>query len=68
MTKAKSSTSKRARTRKPAKSGARKATSLAEVNGWLSANHDALIGKARRNCVRLTGKPTFGKTTRRKSA
>jgi hypothetical protein len=68
MTKAKSPTSKRAVSRKPAEAGARKVKSLAEVNGWLSTNHDVLLAKARRNCVRLTGKPAFGQITRRKSA
>jgi hypothetical protein len=38
------------------------------MNRWLRANHDALLGTARRNSVRLTGKPTFGGTTQRKSA
>ena len=56
-----------------AKRSARKATrpkreTLAELNTWISANHDALLKKARANCVRLTGKPTFGGNRRKKSA
>ena len=42
----------------------RKRKSLAELNAWLAANHDALLGKAARNSIRLTGKPTFGGTRR----
>jgi hypothetical protein len=34
----------------------------------MSANHDTLLKKARANCMRLTGKPTFGGTRRKKSA
>jgi hypothetical protein len=68
MSKPKLPNTKRLSTRKASKPKARKSKSLAEVNAWLSTNHEALVGKARRNCVRLTGKPTFGQTTRRKSA
>jgi hypothetical protein len=38
------------------------------LNAWMASNHDALLQKARANCVRLTGKPTFGGTRRKKSA
>jgi hypothetical protein len=48
------------------KSGRRK--SLAELNVWLSANYGELLEKAKRNCMTLTGKPTFGSTRKRKSA
>jgi hypothetical protein len=41
----------------------RKRKSLAELNAWLRANHGALLTKAARNSIRLTGKPTFGATT-----
>jgi hypothetical protein len=41
---------------------------LTTLNAWLTANHDALLKKARANSVRLTGKPTFGGTLRKKSA
>ena len=41
---------------------------LGELNDWITANHEALLKKARVNCVRLTGKPTFGGTRRKKSA
>ena len=54
--------------RQPARS--RKRKSLADLNAWLSANHDALLSKAARNSIRLTGKPSFGGSAggRRKSA
>ena len=41
---------------------------MADLNKWLTANHDTLLKLARANCVRLTGKPTFGGTRRKKSA
>jgi hypothetical protein len=59
---------KRAAARRPAKSKPRKRKSLAELNAWLKANHGVLLNKAQRNCIRLTGKSTFGADTRRKSA
>jgi hypothetical protein len=40
------------------KAGRRKA--VAELNAWMSANYDELLEKAKRNCMALTGKPTFG--------
>jgi hypothetical protein len=54
--------------RRPAKrkSTARKGT--AHVNSWMRANYDELLEKAKRNCIELTGKPTFGATRARKSA
>jgi hypothetical protein len=45
-----------------------KRAALATLNGWLRDNHDGLLKKAQENCLRLTGKPTFGAMTRRKSA
>jgi hypothetical protein len=42
--------------------------SVAQLNAWLSANYDELLEKARRDCMALTGKPTFGSAKRRKSA
>ena len=45
-----------------------KRKTLAELNAWMSANHDALLKKARENSIRLTGKPTFGGTKKRKTA
>jgi hypothetical protein len=53
-------------TRRPAARPTRK--TLAELNAWISANHDALLKKARANSMRLTGKSTFGGTRRKKSA
>jgi hypothetical protein len=37
-----------------------KGESLAELNAWLTANHDLLLKMGRANCLRLTGKPTLG--------
>ena len=56
--------------RKPAKTklSSPRGRSLAELNKWITANHDALLKLARANCVRLTGKPTFGGARRKKSA
>jgi hypothetical protein len=55
---------------KPTRRGTRrpKRKSLAELTAWMTANHDALLKKARGNSIRLTGKPTFGGTRRKKSA
>ena len=43
---------------------------VAEINRWMSANYAEVLGAARENCVRLTGKPTLGgvRPRRRKSA
>jgi hypothetical protein len=41
---------------------------LAELNAWLEQRHGALLKTAHENCLRLTGKPTFGGAKRRKSA
>ena len=60
----KSTTTKRAARKLPRPKG----KSLPELNAWMTANHDALVKLARANCVRLTGKPTFGGTRRKKSA
>ena len=47
----------------------KKRKTLAELNAWLSANYDKMQEYARQNCLRLTGKPTFGGSSqRRKSA
>ena len=53
---------------KPAQPRRRKRKTLAELTAWMSANHDGLLKKARENCIRLTGKPTFGGTKKRKTA
>jgi hypothetical protein len=45
-----------------------KRPTLGELNDWITANHEALLKKARANCLRLTGKPTFGGTLRTKWA
>ncbi len=45
-----------------------KRPTLAELTAWINMNHDTLLKKASANCVRLTGKPTFGGTRRKKSA
>jgi ribosome-binding protein aMBF1 (putative translation factor) len=46
-----------------------KRRTLGELNAWLNENYDQMIKSARTNCVRLTGKPTFGGNGRkRKSA
>lgn len=54
---------KRAATKLPPPKG----RSLAELNRWITANHDTLMKLARENCIRLTGKPTLG-GRRKKSA
>jgi hypothetical protein len=54
--------------RQKSKSPRRAKKSLAELNAWLSANHDQLLDAARRNCLKLTGKQTFGAGRKRKSA
>jgi hypothetical protein len=46
----------------------RKRKTLIQLNAWMTANHDALLKRARENCIRLTGKPTFGGTKKRKTA
>jgi hypothetical protein len=61
----KSSPAKAAKAASPRR--ARRPT-LGEWNTWITANHGALLKKARSNCIRLTGKPTFGGTRRKKSA
>ena len=67
---AKTTSRKSSVARKSTSAGPRpgKRRTLAELNAWMSANHDALLKKARENCVRLTGKPTFGGTKKRKTA
>ena len=44
---------------KPRKTKVAKRKSLSELDVWLTANHNTLMDKARRNCMRLTGKQTF---------
>jgi hypothetical protein len=56
------------RTPKPAKKPKALRKSLGELNAWMSANHDGLLEKARRNCIALTGRETFGGRQARKSA
>ena len=56
------------KSRKPVKGRRPKRPTLGELNAWITANHDALLEKARANSVRLTGKPTFGGTRRKRSA
>ena len=56
---------KKAKTLRPRRGERR---TLAELNAWMNANHDALLKRARENCIRLTGKPTFGGTKKRKTA
>jgi len=45
-----------------------KRRSIAEINRWMTAHHDELLDAARKNCIRLTGHPTFGGKRARKSA
>jgi hypothetical protein len=46
-----------------------KGKTLRELNAWLNANYVDVVKSARKNCVLLTGKPTFGGNSRgRKSA
>jgi hypothetical protein len=54
--------------RKPRSGVSRKRRTLAELNQWLAVDHDVLMDEARKNCLRLTGRPTFGGIKRRKSA
>ena len=61
-------TRKRAGKRRSAKNKARKGKSLTALNAWMTENYGALMRKARQNCIRLTGRPSFGGATRRKSA
>jgi hypothetical protein len=56
-------------TSKPAgKSKSARRKSVREINTWMRANYDNLLEKAKRNCIALTGKPTFGGVRTRKSA
>jgi hypothetical protein len=56
-------------TRKPtAKSKTARRKSVRELNAWMRGNYDTLLEKAKRNCIALTGKPTFGGMKARKSA
>ena len=50
------------------KSRGAKRKRIAEMNAWMNANHDQLLDTAKKTCIRLTGRPTFGAATRRKSA
>ena len=65
------------KSQRAAASGSKKSTgtpvrgtrrTLAEVNAWMKDNYPGIIEAARKNCIRLTGKPTFGGMRRRKSA
>jgi hypothetical protein len=63
-----SKTRKQSTTSRKAPARAKRKT-LAELNAWLSANYVDVVKAARKNCVMLTGKPTFGGNARgRKSA
>jgi ribosomal protein L32 len=64
-TTARSLVKQKAKTSRPRRGRRR---TLAELNAWMTANHDALLKKARENCIRLTGKPTYGGTKKRKAA
>jgi hypothetical protein len=70
MAKARTKSSKRSSTARNAaapRGGGRK--TLAELNAWMSANYTGLLKEACKNCLRLTGRPTFGGNGRgRKSA
>jgi hypothetical protein len=46
-----------------------KRKTLTALNAWMSANYAGLVKEARKNCLHLTGRPTFGGNGRgRKSA
>ena len=34
--------------------------SVREINAWMRTNYDNLLEKAKRDCIALTGKPSFG--------
>ena len=51
-----------------AKSKSARRKSVREINAWMRDNYDNLLEKAKRNCIALTGKPTFGGVRTRKSA
>jgi hypothetical protein len=62
-------TSKRSTTStKAPRTRAPKRKTLAELNAWLNANYDGVIKAARKNCMQLTGKPTFGGGGRRRKS
>jgi hypothetical protein len=42
---------------------ARQNQSLRQLNAWMSAQHHTLLKAARKNCMQLTGLPTFGGAT-----
>ena len=44
-----------------------KQQSLAALNAWMTADYDKLLEKAKRNCVSLTGRPTFDEVQARKA-
>jgi hypothetical protein len=46
----------------------RRATRLSKLNQWLIDEHADLIAAAKQDCLRMTGKLTFGSAQRRKSA
>jgi len=43
---------------KPRAKAAKKPT-LREFNRWFSQNHEQILGKAKQNCLRLTGRETL---------
>jgi len=47
--------------RKPiAESKTARRKSVREINAWMRTNYDNLLEKAKRDCIALTGKPSFG--------
>jgi hypothetical protein len=60
----------KSRSRKQASGATRaaKPKTLAQINAWMTVNYGQVMEAARKNCVRLTGKRTFGGASRRKSA
>jgi hypothetical protein len=56
------------RTRKHPVASREAPKTLRGLNATLRANYGALMKTARKNCIALTGKPTFGGASRRKSA
>jgi hypothetical protein len=40
-----------------------KRKTIAEANAWISERYPQILRGARKNCLRLTSKPTFGSAT-----
>ena len=57
----------RARSIRGKQSGGKRRT-IAQANAWMNAHHEQLLDEAKKNCIRLTGRPTFGGARQRKSA